>query len=90
MTKDKFQQALEAAYLAGFNASGEGYNGEYPFEYKNRKPQENDAWCKNRDKTLMTIDTRISLPDALNQGDDSPEYVEGWNECREVMAGMMK
>lgn len=24
-------EALEKAYLSGFNASGEGYNGEYPF-----------------------------------------------------------
>ena len=34
--------------------------------------------------------TPQALPDKLNQGDDTPEYVEGWNECREVMAGMMK
>ena len=34
--------------------------------------------------------SRPSLPDALNPGDDTPGYVEGWNECREVMAGMMK
>jgi hypothetical protein len=26
------QHALEEAFLAGFKASGEGYNGEYPFE----------------------------------------------------------
>ena len=34
--------------------------------------------------------SKFVLPDVLNQGDDSPGYVEGWNECREVMAGMMK
>jgi hypothetical protein len=33
---------------------------------------------------------KFVLPDVLNQGDDSPGYVEGWNECREVMRGMMK
>ena len=27
----KLEQALQAAYLAGFMASGEGYNGEVPF-----------------------------------------------------------
>jgi hypothetical protein len=32
-----------------------------------------------------------SLPDVLTQEyGDSAQYVEGWNECREVMAGMMK
>jgi hypothetical protein len=31
-----------------------------------------------------------SLPDVLTYEWDSPEYVDGWNECREVMAGMMK
>lgn len=31
------------------------------------------------------------LPDVLTQEyGDSADYVEGWNECREVMAGMMK
>lgn len=28
---DKFKAALKDAYLAGFMASGEGYNAEYPF-----------------------------------------------------------
>ena len=32
-----------------------------------------------------------ALPDVLTQEyGDSAQYVEGWNECREVMAGMMK
>ena len=34
--------------------------------------------------------TPLVLPDELSISDDSPGYVEGWNECREVMAGMMK
>ena len=34
---------------------------------------------------------RMVLPDVLTQEyGDSAQYVEGWNECREVMAGMMK
>ncbi len=33
----------------------------------------------------------LVLPDVLTQEyGDSAQYVEGWNECREVMAGMMK
>jgi hypothetical protein len=40
---------------------------------------------------VKAIDTRPSLPDVLTQEyGDSAQYVEGWNECREVMAGMMK
>ena len=46
---EKMKQALEAAYLAGFNASGEGYNGEYPFGDKMQDPSENRVWKKDRD-----------------------------------------
>jgi hypothetical protein len=35
--------------------------------------------------------SKFVLPDVLTQEyGDSPEYRTGWNECREVMAGMMK
>ena len=34
--------------------------------------------------------TRPSLPDAITDNSESPEFRSGWNECREVMAGMMK
>lgn len=27
------KEVFEAAYLLGFKASGEGYNGEYPFDF---------------------------------------------------------
>lgn len=42
---------VEAAYLAGFMASSEGYNGEYPgIEY------EHDArWCFDRDAALRAL-----------------------------------
>ena len=30
------------------------------------------------------------LPDAITDNSESPDYISGWNECREVMAGMMK
>lgn len=45
--------ALEAAYLAGFSASGEGYNGEYPFGDKNQNPEHDSVWCKDRDNALQ-------------------------------------
>jgi hypothetical protein len=31
-----------------------------------------------------------ALPDAITDNSESPEFRAGWNECREVMAGMMK
>ena len=52
MTKD---EELEAAYLAGFNASGEGYNGEYPFEHKGKNCTDDPIWCKDRDNELAAI-----------------------------------
>jgi hypothetical protein len=30
------------------------------------------------------------LPDEITDNSESHEYRSGWNECREVMAGMMK
>ena len=46
------KEALEAAYLAGFNASGEGYNGEYPFGDKMQDPAKNPVWKKDRDNYI--------------------------------------
>ena len=51
MTKEALKLALEAAYLAGFNASGEGYNSEYPFDDDDDKPEDDAAWVKRRDDT---------------------------------------
>jgi hypothetical protein len=49
-TKDEAMKlALEAAYLAGFNASGEGYNGEYPFGDWIQRPEQDKNWCAERD-----------------------------------------
>ena len=48
-------ELLEAAYLAGFNASGEGYNGEFPFDDRDQKPQHDPAWCKDRDNAITAI-----------------------------------
>jgi hypothetical protein len=48
-------EALKAAYLAGFNASGEGYNGEYPYGDLNLNPEDDAVWHKNRDNKLQAI-----------------------------------
>lgn len=36
--------AFLAGYLAGFMASAEGHNGEYPFRDKNWSPEDVDSW----------------------------------------------
>lgn len=46
---DTMRNAIEAAYLAGFNASGEGYNGEYPFQDHGKDPEQDAAWVKDRE-----------------------------------------
>lgn len=33
MTNADIRNIIELAYVAGFMRSGEGYNGEYPFDY---------------------------------------------------------
>ena len=48
-------EALKAAYLAGFKASGEGYNGEYPFYDNDQNIEEDAAWCKGRDSAITAI-----------------------------------
>ena len=56
-------ELLEAAYLAGFNASGEGYNGEFPFDDRDQKPQHDPAWCKDRDNAITAIKQARSAPE---------------------------
>jgi hypothetical protein len=46
------KEALEAAYLAGFNASGEGYNGEYPFGDRSERPEQDKDWSAERDEFI--------------------------------------
>jgi hypothetical protein len=47
--KETLKLALEAAYLAGFNASGEGWNGEYPFGDYSQQPEQDKNWYAERD-----------------------------------------
>jgi hypothetical protein len=46
---------LKAVYLAGFMASGEGWNGEYPFEDFDRNPEDEPNWCERRDIDLKEL-----------------------------------
>ena len=45
----------EKAYLAGFNAAGEGYNGEWPFHDKGISPDTDEGWLIGRDMTLAAL-----------------------------------
>lgn len=62
------QDALKAAYLAGFNASGEGGNGEYPYQDKGTSPEADEEWCASRDHNLKELNKCLSngttAPDA--------------------------
>lgn len=42
----------EDGYLIGFNASGEGWNGEYPFVDNNLKPEEDADWLQKRAEAI--------------------------------------
>lgn len=48
-------KALEKAYLAGFNDSGEGYNGEYPFQDHGASPEKDSSWLERRDIAIHKI-----------------------------------
>ena len=61
---EAMELALEAAYLAGFNASGEGYNGEYGIDC----PEENAIWKKDRDNELKAIKQAIAAPAGHRDG----------------------
>jgi hypothetical protein len=79
MNNDALKLALEAAYLAGFNASAEGYNAEYPFEHNNDSPDDKPSWCVDRDNAVKEIlsEQDLSKPVAWELGaevywNDSP------------------
>jgi hypothetical protein len=58
MEREVLKLALETAYLSGFNASGEGYNGEYGINC----PEENAIWKRDRDNDLAAINKALAQP----------------------------
>jgi hypothetical protein len=53
MIKDEF---LKAIYLAGFSASAEGYNAEYPFgEFYGKNPEQDEGWVRGRDRSIEKL-----------------------------------
>jgi hypothetical protein len=83
MSKEAMKLALEAAYLAGFNASGEGYNGEYPFQDHNAHPAQDEGWCQNRDayiREVLAEQTAPMIRGDIRDGlvDDEPAQRKPW------------
>lgn len=58
ITQDKLIELLDAAYLAGFMASGEGYNGEFPFDELDL-PIDNKAWIRDRQNCVDSLVEKI-------------------------------
>lgn len=51
------REGMRIGYLAGFNASGEGWNGEYPFSDDGKSPLEDADWVGYRDRILAAAIT---------------------------------
>lgn len=48
MSRRTLEDAFNAGYLAGFQDTGEGYNGEYPFGQKLIDPETDVHWIESR------------------------------------------
>jgi hypothetical protein len=49
------QQLMEKAYLAGFLASADGYNGQCPFDQCGQEIESDEDWCIDRDDALRQL-----------------------------------
>lgn len=49
------KKALEEGYKAGFMASGQGWNGEYPMQDKGADPEADDYWMDCRDEAIRAL-----------------------------------
>jgi hypothetical protein len=52
---DTIRRLTEKAYLLGFNAAGEGYNGEFPFEQRGIDPETDSNWTEQRELDLKAV-----------------------------------
>lgn len=51
----KLIEALQLAFLAGFEISGEGWNGEYPFSDHKETPLDDEHFLERRDVAVAAI-----------------------------------
>lgn len=58
---EQSEAMAKAAYLAGFNASGEGYNAEYGIDSR----ETDERWLANRDEALVSYRNREGNGNAL-------------------------
>jgi len=72
-------EQLRLAYRAGFMASGEGYNYEFPFEQNEVDPTEDKLWCKLRDKTLSVIGNKSTSIVCTHCGKIARVYHFDWS-----------
>ena len=77
--REALKLALEAAYLAGFNASGEGYNGEYPFGDKMQNPAEDRVWKKDRDNYIEEV---LAQPELCKYGQEPKSCTSSPMDCQ--------
>lgn len=54
-TTEELKDLLNEAYLKGFSASGEGYNGEYPFDQYGDSPEDDKEWQEKRDECIADL-----------------------------------
>lgn len=52
---ETLRQKLERAYEMGFLESGQGYNGEWPFQDKGLDPRKDADWVARRDQSLTRV-----------------------------------
>lgn len=52
---EETRRLIEKAYLLGFMASGEGHNGEYPFEQRGIEPEACSGWRERREQELNEL-----------------------------------
>lgn len=50
--RERADRLMRLAYLAGWNASGEGYNAEYPFGDNDKDPEADAKWVAARDAAI--------------------------------------
>ena len=58
-------------------------------------PNDRDVWCEGEAKWLQgpfytTPPAQPAVPDAIIEAGESPEFRDGWNECRETILQMLK
>jgi hypothetical protein len=58
MTEPRAKKLLKQAYIAGFNVSGEGWNGEYPYGDRGTNPAKDlrphfEKWYKSTQPTKV-------------------------------------